>query len=198
MRRSAAIRWVWFALAFAGLGGSVAATLRAEDKLWIGLVIADNSTKEGTVRVGNRWPAALTGREKQLQKIFGYRHFQLVGQAQGLIKTGEEDWLVPSNQFYLKVDAKRPIPEGYLINLQLWQGTKQLVETDVKLSRTTPLYIRGPQVGEGQLIIALVCGGKEAAWTKAKPKLAGAPVPPAGAPTVEGKPTASPATPASN
>ena len=93
---------------------------------------------------------------------------RVIGQAQQKIKTGEEDWLVPSKRFYLKVDTKYPIPNGYLLNLQLYQENKMLVEANVQLARGNPLYIRGPQVGNGQLIIALQCGGKEAAWTKPK------------------------------
>lgn len=144
-----------------------------EDKIWTGIIMADTAGKDGPIRVGNRWPGAMAGREKQLQRIFGYRHFRVLGHAQRRIKTGEEDWLVPSRRFYLKVNTKSKTPGGYLMNLQLWQEQKMLVEADIKIGKTGPLYIRGPQVGGGQLIIVVVCGGKENAWVRAlKPKLA--------------------------
>ncbi|MBS0660002.1 MAG: hypothetical protein JSR82_17315 [Verrucomicrobia bacterium] len=144
-----------------------------EDKIWTGIILADTAGKDGPVRVGNRWPGAMGGREKQLQRIFGYRHFKILGQTQRKIRTGEEDWLVPSKNFYLKVDTKQKIPGGYLMNLQLWQDKKMLVEATVKIRKTGPLYIRGPLVGRGQLIVAVVCGGKDSAWVRAyKPKLA--------------------------
>lgn len=164
------------------------AALPVEDKIWTGIILADNSGKDGVVRVGNRWPAAMSGREKQLQRIFGYRHFKILGQTQRKIRSGEEDWLVPSKNFYLKVDTKQKIPGGYLMNLQLWQEKKMLVEATVKIRKTGPLYIRGPQIGRGQLIIAVVCGGKDSAWVRAyKPKLAVQPAP-VEAPPTEAKP----------
>lgn len=157
---------------------TTAALPPVEDKIWTGLILADTAGKDGPVRVGNRWPGAVAGREKQLQRIFGYRHFKVLGHTQRKIRTGGEDWLVPSKHFYLKVDTKHKIPGGYLMNLQLWQEKKMLVETNVKIRKTGPLYIRGPQVGRGQLIIAVVCGGKDSAWVRApKPKLAVQPAP---------------------
>ncbi len=151
------------------LSGAGAAGARADDVMWGGLIVAENPVKDGPTKVSLRWPAALAGREKQISRIFGYKQVRLIGQAQKKIKTGEEDWLLPSKRFYVKVDTKNPIPQGYLVNLQLYQEDKMLVEANVKLARGNPLYIRGPQVGNGQLIIALQCGGKEAAWTKSKP-----------------------------
>jgi hypothetical protein len=42
------------------------------------------------------------------------------------------------------------------LNLQLFQEHKLLLETDAKLSKSSPLVIRGPQVGDGQLVLLLV------------------------------------------
>ena len=45
---------------------------------------------------------------------------------------------------------------GYLLDLQLFQEKKLLLETEAKLSKRSPLVIRGPQVGDGQLLLLLV------------------------------------------
>jgi hypothetical protein len=168
-RRSISLaRWALIATTLLVLTDAGVARARGEDVMWGGLILAENPTKDGPTKVSSRWPAALAGREKQIARIFGYKQLRVLGQAQQKIKTGEEDWLLPSKRFYVKVDTKYPIPNGYLVNLQLYQEDKMLVEANVKLARGNPLYIRGPQVGNGQLIIALQCGGKEAAWTKSK------------------------------
>jgi hypothetical protein len=173
-RRSISLaRWALIATTLLVLTDAGAARARGEDVMWGGLILAENPTKDGptkdgSTKVSSRWPAALAGREKQIARIFGYKQLRVLGQAQQKIKTGEEDWLLPSKRFYVKVDTKNPIPNGYLVNLQLYQEDKMLVEANVKLARGNPLYIRGPQVGNGQLIIVLQCGGKEAAWTKSK------------------------------
>ena len=45
---------------------------------------------------------------------------------------------------------------GYLLDLQLFQEKKLLLETEAKLSKRSPLVIKGPQVGDGQLLLLLV------------------------------------------
>lgn len=129
--------------------------------------MAENPAKDAPPQPPAKLPPALMGREKQIARIFGYKGLRVIGQAQQKIKTGEEDWLVPSKRFYVKIDTKNPIPNGYLVGLQLYQDDNLLVEASVKLARGHPLYIRGPQVGNGQLIIALVTD-KESSWQKAK------------------------------
>ena len=169
-RRASARNW-WALLApfIVGVALITAPLARADDVIWGGLILAENPSKDAAPKTPTKWPAALAGREKQISRIFGYKELNVIGQAQQTIKTGEEDWLVPSKRFYLKVDTKNPIPHGYLLALELYQEDKLLVEATIKLARGNPLYIRGPQVGSGQLIIALVADGKDAAWTKTRP-----------------------------
>ena len=42
------------------------------------------------------------------------------------------------------------------MNLQLFQEQKLLFETEAKLSKRSPIVARGPQVGEGQLVLVLL------------------------------------------
>ena len=206
MQRSIGLmRWAVLAAVLLLMTGAGASVARAEDVMWGALILAENPpkdgppkegpAKEGQTKVNSRWPAALAGREKQISRIFGYKQLRVLGQAQQKIKTGEEDWLLPSKRFYVKVDTKYPIPHGYLVNLQLYLDERMLVEANVKLARNTPLYIRGPQVGSGQLIIALQCGAKDAAETKAKPATAhpAANSTPAAAPAPAANPATAPA-----
>lgn len=179
--------WALFAMLLF-LWTTVRATnAHADDLMWGGLIVAENPAKDAPPQPPAKLPPALLGREKQIARIFGYKGLRVIGQAQQKIKTGEEDWLVPSKRFYVKVDTKNPIPNGYLVGLQLYQDDNLLVEASVRLARGHPLYIRGPQVGNGQLIIALVTD-KESSWQKAKAvatKLAPAPAltpSPAGSP----------------
>jgi len=45
---------------------------------------------------------------------------------------------------------------GYVLNLKLYKEKELLLETDAKLSKRSPLVIKGPQVGSGQLLLVLV------------------------------------------
>ena len=95
-RSSSVARWaliISLLLVAASVG---AANARAEDVMWGCLILAENPANEGPSKPSPHWPAALAGREKQISRIFGYKQLRVLGQAQQKIKTGEEDWLVPS------------------------------------------------------------------------------------------------------
>ena len=70
--------------------------------------------------------------------------------------TGLEDWLTSSKYFSLYIDAKGETDVGYLLKLKLFQEKSVLLEAETKLSKASPLVIKGPQVGDGQLLLVLV------------------------------------------
>ena len=100
-------------------------------------------------------PDALKAEAEEMQKIFGYNEFQLLGEKQKAVPTGKEDWLVASRQFILNVDTQRKIAGGYALALQLREEDRILIGADVKLRRDHPLFIRGPFMGDGQILILL-------------------------------------------
>jgi hypothetical protein len=130
------------------LGGMVSA--RASQIVWSGLVIANNVAHPDEI------PPELNHMEVTLKKLFGYNQFKVIGQARKTLITGSEDWLASSKYFSLLVDSKGETNAGYLLNLKLFQEKNLLLETDAKLSKASPLVIKGPQVGDGQLLLLLV------------------------------------------
>src|SRR5690349_23968840 len=58
-------------------------------------------------------------------------------------------WLATSKFFGLHVDARGETREGYVLNLKLYKEKELLLETEAKLSKRSPLVIKGPQVGGG-------------------------------------------------
>ncbi len=146
------------ALAFAATDTVVAKTTTttpapAANKIWSALVVATNSA--------NPKPAPLELREfeKRMNRVFGYNQFELVGSNTQEIGEQGENWLVPSKSFWLGLKARRALSKeaqgGYLLSLQLFQDKRPLVDSEVKLAPGSPLFIRGPQYGKGQLIIVL-------------------------------------------
>jgi hypothetical protein len=131
------------------LGGVVPA--RASQTVWSGLVIANNVSQPDPV------PAELTRMERTLKELFGYNQFKVIGQSSKSLVTGSEDWLAQSKYFSLHVDSKEGSDKtGYLLDLKLFQEKSLLLETEAKLSKASPLVIKGPQVGDGQLLLLLV------------------------------------------
>src|SRR5215510_1566878 len=123
---------------------------QAAEKVWSGLVMAENVTQPQPV------PSELTRIEGLLKKFFGYNEFQVIGQSQKTLKTGQEDWLATSKFFGLHVDARGETQGGYVLNLKLYKQKELLLETEAKLNKRSPLVIKGPQVGGGQLLLVLV------------------------------------------
>src|SRR5205085_10509681 len=77
-------------------------------------------------------------------------------QAMKILNTGDEDWLAISKFFGLHVYALGENEAGYTLNLKLYKGSDVLLETVANLSKSSPLVIKGPQVGSGQLLLVLV------------------------------------------
>ena len=139
-----------FVIAFIALILSAAPGLRAAETVWSGLVIAENVAQPESI------PPELTRIERLLKDLFGYNQFQVIGQSSKTLKTGQEDWLATSKFFGLRVDARGESEAGYVLNLKLYKEKELLLETDAKLSKRSPLVIKGPQVGSGQLLLVLV------------------------------------------
>jgi hypothetical protein len=129
---------------------TVAPASQAAQTVWSGLVIAENVTEPQPI------PPELNRIEGSLKKFFGYNEFKVIGQSQKILKTGQEDWLATSKFFALHVDARGETPGGYVLNLKLYKEKELLLETETKLSKRSPLVIKGPQVGGGQLLLVLV------------------------------------------
>jgi hypothetical protein len=129
----------------------------AAHAVWSGLVIAENVPQPTAI------PPELTKFEQTLKDLFGYNQFELIGQSSKTLKTGEEDWLAASKYFALHVDARGENDAGYTLNLKLYKEKDILLETDANLSRSSPLVIKGPQVGSGQLLLVLVVRDDEQA-----------------------------------
>ena len=124
--------------------------LKGAESVWSGLVIAENIAQPKPN------PPELTRIEGSLKKFFGYNQFQVIGQSQKTLKTGQEDWLATSKFFGLHVDARGENDLGYVLNLKLYKEKELLLETDAKLNKRSPLVIKGPQVGSGQLLLVLI------------------------------------------
>lgn len=138
-----------FGVGLALILGSVAPAQAAQN-VWSGLVIATN------VAEPDETPPELHRIEGTLKTLFGYNQFKVIGQSRKTLVTGSEDWLASSKYFSLHVDAKGETDAGYFLNLKLFQEKNLLLETEAKLSKASPLVIKGPQVGAGQLLLVLI------------------------------------------
>ncbi|MCB1078127.1 MAG: hypothetical protein KDM64_09905, partial [Verrucomicrobiae bacterium] len=70
-----------------------------------------------------------------------------------------ECWIVPSKQLFLKLDSLglHEDKTGVHLHLQLWQEKHVILKTDAILRRD-PVFIAGPNWGDGRLILVLKLG----------------------------------------
>ena len=124
-------------------------------KVWGALIHAKSGKPvpmPGTV------PPELKDLSKRLGKVFNkYDHFEVLGDRTQDIFRQYESWVVPSKEFFLKLDSKGPSGKtGLKLDLQVWRLEKVLVKTDVVLRPESPLFIGGPKWRDGQLIFVLL------------------------------------------
>ena len=126
---------------------------RAPDRIWSGVILATNP------EVPKPIPKELREYEASLKRMFGYDQFVIVGTATEPIDEESEHWLLPVHSFSLEFNARHSTSKeargGYLLNIQIFQDKRQLVAAEAKLAPSSPLFIRGPECGKGQIIIIL-------------------------------------------
>lgn len=139
---------------FVALALAFALPARAGDKIWTAVVLATNaaSPKEAPKELRDSLP--------KLKRVFGYNQFELIGSASDKIEDQAELRLTPTQSFWIQAKARRATSKeargGYLLSLQLFNEKRQLVDTEARLAPGSPLFIRGPEYGKGQIVFALM------------------------------------------
>ena len=123
---------------------------RAEgDRIWSALVLATKETPPSAI------PTTLKKFAPAIQKIFGYNSLYLLGEKKRDLISGGEEWLVPSKEFFFKVQCLSQGATSYTLRIELYRDKGLLLTTEAKLAKDSPLYIRGPAWGRGHLIFLL-------------------------------------------
>lgn len=134
--------------------GTLAFSQRAaahQEKVWTGILFANNEPGAKT-----DLPKKIRPFVGRMQKVFGYRSFELIGQHTEIMDDNREHWLIPTKQFFFSVTSVKRPEYGYHLHFALYHQKKLLVKAEVRLARKSPLLIRGPLCGKGQIVIVLL------------------------------------------
>lgn len=125
-------------------------------KAWTAVVKAENDPDRETCQ-------ELQPYLSQLQHVFGYTSYRLLGEDAGELSIGKTVRLTPTRhyQFNLTLQSMEASDGPYHLDLELHKEERLLVESEVKLASGSPLFIRGPQWGSGQLIFLVRAERKE-------------------------------------
>jgi hypothetical protein len=119
------------------------------DRIWSALVLATKENPPSEI------PAGLERFAATLRRIFGYNSLYLLGEKKRDLFSGGEEWLVPSKEFFFRVQSLSRNATFYTLRIELYRDKNLLLTTEAKLAKNAPLYIRGPAWGSGQLILLL-------------------------------------------
>ena len=119
------------------------------DRIWSALALATIEHSAAAV------PKPLEGLAPAINQIFGYNSLYLLGEKKRQLFSGGEEWLIPSKEFFFKIQCLSQEVTSYLLRIELYREKNLLVTAEAKLSKDAPLYIRGPQWGTGLLIFVL-------------------------------------------
>jgi hypothetical protein len=121
----------------------------AGDRIWGTLALATVEPSAAPV------PTALKRLAPTIHQIFGYNSLYLLGAKKRDLFPGSEEWLLPTKEFFFKIQCLSQELTSYLLRIELYRDKNLLVTAEAKLAREAPLYIRGPQWGSGLLIFVL-------------------------------------------
>ena len=123
--------------------------LAGADRIWSALVLASNATEPAP-------PAPeLAKFSGKVQRVFGYNQVKLIGSATKTVDEDCERWLVPSQNFWMSIKAKRDENGAYQMGLELFHDKRRIVQAGAKLAPDNTIIIRGPMHAKGQLLIVL-------------------------------------------
>ena len=119
------------------------------DRIWSAVALATIEHSAAPV------PTALKELAPEINEIFGYDSLYVLGEKKRDLSIGRVEWLIPTKDFFFKVECLSQELTSYLLRIELYRDKDLLVTTEAKLAKDAPLYIRGPQWGRGQLIFVL-------------------------------------------
>ena len=119
------------------------------DRIWSAVALATIEHAASPV------PNSLKQLASEITEIFGYNSLYLLGEKKRDLSPGREEWLIPTKEFFFKVECLSKELTSYLLRIELYRNQNLLVTTEANLAKDAPLYIRGPQWGRGLLIFVL-------------------------------------------
>jgi hypothetical protein len=132
---------------FGAFAGPVHASIRA----WGCLLYASNAGK------GLDLPPWLAGYDAPLRRSLGYASYHVIAQGQIVVGAHTENLLVSAGDIQVLLTSLSHAPDGrFLLELLFVEGTQQVMETQAKVGQGSPLFIRGPDWRDGQIIIVVM------------------------------------------
>jgi hypothetical protein len=133
------------------LFGAFAEPVHASIRAWGCLLYASNAGKVLDL------PPWLAGYDAPLRRSLGYASYHVIAQREIAVGAQTENLLVSAGDIQVLLTSLSHAPDGkFLVELLFVEGTKQVMEAQAKVGQGSPLFIRGPDWRDGQIIIVVM------------------------------------------
>jgi len=140
-----------YLVAFLFVAGLPISKSHAAESIWGCLLYASNDGQRTDI------PDRLSRYEQRLNTAFGYSKLHLLGEGQTTVKSPDQNWLIFGGDIKIQFTSLQKNEQGqFLVGLELFQGNKQVIETQARVGRDSPLFIRGPEWRNGKIIIVVM------------------------------------------
>lgn len=128
-----------------------AAPVSASVHAWGCLLFASNTDD------GLDLPPFLARYDAPLRRSLGYSNYRVIAQREIAIENQAENLLVSAGALQVLLTSLSPSSDDkYLVGLLFVEGNKQVMEAQAKVAQGSPLFIRGPDWRDGQIIIVVM------------------------------------------
>jgi hypothetical protein len=139
--------------AFFLLLGPLAMPVIATEHVWGCLLYASNSTKAFDL------PSRLSGYDARLRNGLGFSTYRVIAQRETAVEDRPKNLLVSAGDIQVLLTSLSRTSDGkYLVGILFLEGANQVMETQARVGEGSPLFIRGPDWREGQIIIVVMIG----------------------------------------
>ncbi|MBV9107169.1 MAG: hypothetical protein JO066_05725 [Verrucomicrobia bacterium] len=128
-----------------------AAPVQASVRAWGCLLYASNADTALDL------PPPLAHYDVPLRRFLGYSNYRVIAQREIAVENQAENLLVSAGALQVLLTSLSSSLDGkYLVGLLFVEGNKQVMETQAKVTQGSPLFIRGPDWRDGQIIIVVM------------------------------------------
>jgi hypothetical protein len=133
------------------LAGMLATPVHASIRAWGCLLYASNSGRALEL------PSRLGAYETPLRRSLGYSNYRVIAQHEVGLINQPQNLLVSAGDIQVILTSLSVAPDGkYLVGLLFVEGIKEVMEAQARVGLGSPLFIRGPDWREGQIIIVFM------------------------------------------
>jgi hypothetical protein len=137
------------------LSAGFPAPVHAAVHAWGCLLYASNAEKAFEL------PSRLAGYSAPLRRSLGYSNYRVIAQREISMEDRAENLLVSAGDIQVLLTSASLGPDGkYLLGLLFVEGAKHVMETEARVGEGSPLFIRGPDWREGQIIIVVTVAAR--------------------------------------